>query len=177
MVEIILVGTAVLCLDHIHLREFREDNCKETRALKVNESTAWVLGHKCLVELFRYTFSANDFDTLSITFKSLEGLVLDKEVEACGEADATEHSQRVVREGDVWIERRADDSVVKVVDASEWVNEFAKAILVQTDSHCVNGEVATILIVLKSSVLYDRLARVTLIALPTSADEFDFKTL
>ena len=72
---------------------------------------------------------------------------------------------------------RADDSVVKVVDASKWVNEFAKAILVQTDSHCVNGEVATILIILKSSVLYDRLAGVTLIALPTSADEFDFKTL
>ena len=142
--------------------------------MQIHEATAWMLGHKNLVELVGNTLSADYFDTLGITLKSLEGLVFDKEVKACGKADATEHSQWVVGKSNVWVERCADYSIVKVVNTSEWVNEFTKTTLVQTDSHSVDGKITTVLVIFKSTILNDRLARITLVAFLAGTYEFYF---
>jgi hypothetical protein len=62
--------------------------------------------------------------------------------------------KRIVGEGDVGVERRADDTILQVVDAVERVNELSEAVFVETHGEGIDCEVATVLVVFQRTVLY-----------------------
>ena len=101
---------------------------------------------------------------MSISAQRLVGFGLNSEVELSGKTHTTKHSQRVVGESDVRIERSCYDAVFHIVDAIKGVYQFAKSISIQAYGKSVDGEVATILVVFQSSVFDDRLARVVSVA-------------
>ena len=133
--------------------------------------------HDNLVELHLDALTADNLDAVGHALQCLEGLVLYLEVQLRGKADAAHHAQGVVAEGDVWLKGCGYDAILQVGQAVEGVYQFAKAVFVQADGHCVDGEVATVLIVLQGTVLDNGLARIVAVALAAGTDEFYFSPL
>ena len=86
-----------------------------------------------------------------------------------GKPHGTHHPQRVVAEGDVGVERRADDATLQVTDAVKRVEQFTIALLVQADCHRVDGEVAAFLVVIEGAVFHDGIAALAVIGLAAGA--------
>ena len=171
MVEVVLVGTAVLGFYDVEGCELGEDDVEESGALEVDETTAGMGRHDNLVELHLDTLATDYLDAVGHALKGSEGLILYLEIELGGKADAAHHAQRIVAEGDVGVEGCGDDAVLEVGETVEGVDEFAKAAVVEADGHGVDGEVATVLVVLEGAVLDDRFARVVAVALAAGTDE------
>ena len=165
MVEIVFVSSSVRSLLHyVEVGEFRQYDMQQSAAVHLHQSFRRCLRAHDFVHLFLNPLSRDYSDAFFVSFESVESLVVDKEVELCGEPYASHHSERVVRESDVRVERRPHDAVFEVVDAVEWVNKLAEAFFVQTDSHCVDGEIASVLVVFECSVFYNGLSRVVAVA-------------
>lgn len=93
---------------------------------------------------------------LYITYQCFECFFVDVEIQLCGKSDAAHHAQRIVAERDVGVEWGTDDSVFHVLQAVKRVDEFSEPFVVKTDCHCVDGEVASVLVVLERTVFNDR---------------------
>lgn len=91
------------------------------------------------------------------------------QIPAVWQPHGAHHPQRVVTEGDVRIKRRADDAPLHVTDAVKRIEQLSIALLVQADGHCVDGEVAAFLVIIKRSVLHDGIAALALVGLAASA--------
>ena len=174
VVEVVLVRPAVARLHDVEGGKLGEDYLEQSAAVEVHPSLAGMRGHHHLVQLFGDAFATDYLDALSVARERLESLLFDKEVELCGKADATEHAQRVVAEGDIRVEGCANDTILQVVESVERIDQLAKAVVVQTDGHGVDGEVATVLVVGQGAVFYDWFTRVVAVALATSTDKFKF---
>ena len=112
--------------------------------MQVDKATARLSGHHDLVELLGDALTTDDLDTVGIALQSLEGLVVDIEFQLGRKADAAKHTQRIIRERDVGIERRADDAVLKIVEAIKRIDELAEAVFVEAHGKGVDGEVAPV---------------------------------
>ena len=93
-----------------------------------------------------------------------------------GKPHAPQHAQRVVRESDVGVERRANDAVFEVVKAIEGVDKLPEVLGVKTNGHSVDGKVAAVLVVFQRSVLHDRLTRVVTVTFFSRSNELNFVT-
>ncbi len=171
MVEVVLVSLAVSCLHYVERSQFGEDEIEQSAPLQVHKTTARRARHHYLVEFVLDAFAAHNLYPVGVAHQCVERFVLYHEVQLRGKPYAAHHSQRVVREGYVWVERRSYYAVLKVVCTVEGIHEFAEPVFVQTHGHGVDGEVAAVLVVLQSSVLYHRFARVVTVALLACAHE------
>ena len=130
--------------------------------------------HHDFVELYLDTLATDNTDAICHALKGLEGFLLNPEVELGSKADAAHHTQGVVAESDFRVEGRSNDAVLEVGNTVKGIYQLTKALTIQTDSHGIDGEVATVLVVFQGTILDDRLARVVAIALATGTDELNF---
>ena len=174
MVEVVLVGASVACLHHVESREFGNDELQQSATLQLHESTTGLWGAHYLVEFVGNALAAHYLYAFGVASESLKRLVVDVEPQLGGEPYAAHHAQRIVREGDVGVERSAYYAVLKVVNAVEGVDQFAETVVIEAYSHSVDGEVAAVLVVFQGSVFDDRFARRAVIALASCAYKLHF---
>ena len=124
--------------------------------------------HDNLVQLVLDTLAAHYFYTVGHALQRLKRLWLYLKVQLRCKTDASHHAQWVVAKGDARLQGRGYDAILQISQSVKRINQFTKTCFVQTDGHRVDGEVATILIVLQRTILYDRFARVVTVALLAS---------
>ena len=172
MIEIVFVGTSVACLHEVELTEFGQDDLEQPTAIEVVQAFARCGGHHDFVQLVGDALPTDDVQPFGIPFECVERLFFNHEVQLGSEAYAAEHAQRVVGESDIRVERCAYDAVLQVVETSERIDEFAEALFVQANRHRVDGEIASVLVILQRTVFHDGFARSTVITLPTRTHKF-----
>ena len=134
-------------------------------------------GHNDLVELVLDTLTTHDLDSVDHALECDEGLILYLEIQLGGETDASHHAQGVVGEGDIGLQGRGDDTILEIGQTIEGVYQFAEAVFVQADGHRIDGEVATVLVVLKCAVFDDGLTGITAVTLLTRSHKLHFYLL
>ena len=92
MVEVVLVSPSVLLLYNVESRQLRQYDVQQAAALQVHEALAGVWRHDYLVQLHLYALAAHYLDAVGHALQRLECLVLNLEVQLCGEAYATHHA-------------------------------------------------------------------------------------
>ena len=160
-----------MSLFHVECRQLRKHDIQQSAALHLHESHRRGGRQHYLVELVDDTLAADDAYAFTVAVESVEGLLVNAEIELRGETDASHHAQWVVAEGDIRVKGRADDAVLHILLSVEGVYQLTKAIGIETNSHSVDSEIATLQVVLQCAVLHNRFARVALIALPTRTDK------
>ncbi len=174
MVEIVLVRPAVSCLNDVESRQFRKNQLKQSTVMQLMEPDAGMCGQKNLVQLLCNTFPADNLQSFDIAAKGIFCLRLDIKAQLRGETHTTKHTQRIVRESNIWIQRRPYQSVFQVVQAVKGIYQFAKTFMIQADGHRIYGEVSPLLIIFQGTVFHHRLARIMTIAFLTRTNELHF---
>ena len=177
MIEIVLVSPAIACLDNIKSRKLGNNQLKEPGTLHIDKPLAGMFGHHYLVELVNDALTTDNLYSASIAHKGVKSLIVNEEVQLCGEAYATHHAQWIVRECYVGVKWRADNAVPQVINTAEGVYELAKAGLVKAYRHSVDGKIAAVLVIFQGAILNHRLAAVVAIALLTGSDELHLMVL
>ena len=154
MVEIVLVSLAGALFHNVEVRHLGQYESQQSAALQVHEASARRVSHENLVQLLVDALGRYYLYALRVTFQRTERLIVDVELQSGGKAYAAQHTQRVVRERDVGIQRRTYDAVPHIVKSVERVNKFAETLLVKTDSHGVDGEVSAVLVIFQCAVLH-----------------------
>ena len=98
-----------------------------------------------------------------------------RRAELRGETDRAEHPERVVAVGLLRLQRGADYARRKVADASERIDKRAVVLLLQAERHRVDSEIPAFLILLKRTVLDNRLARIVAVGLLPGPDELNLR--
>ena len=174
VVEIVFVRTAVARLDAVQGGQFGQDEGQQAAAVEVDKAARRRVGSHYFIKLVDDAFTADDADALAVTPERLESLVVYLELQLRGKAHGPHHAEGVVAERDVGVERRTDEAVAQVPHALERVDQLAATGRVQANGHGVDGEIATVLVVLEGAVLHHRLARVVAVAFLARTDELDF---
>ena len=174
MVVIVLVGFSVAGLYLIHCHQFRQDEIEQSGILQIIEAAAGMLGEHNLVHLVADTLATDNLQPFGIARESGISLIFYLEIELGSKTYTSHHTERVVRKGDIRIERSGNDAILQVIDTIKRIDEFAKTVLVQADRHSIDGEVATVLVILQGSILYNRLARITVVTLLSCSHELYF---
>ena len=169
MVEVILVGAPVLLFHDIQCSQFGQDDAEQSATLQIHKAARRCFRKDDLVEFVLDTLATHDLDSVGHALQGHKGFFLNLEVKLGGKTNASHHAQRVVAEGDAWLQWGGNDTILQVGQAIERVNQFAKAIFVQTDGHRVDGKVATVLIVLQRTILDNGFTGVVTVALLASA--------
>ncbi len=172
MIEVVLMRLSVSFLYHVERHKLGQNQLQQSAPLQVHEPAAGVLRQHYLVQLVLYPLTADNLYPLGIALKSIEGLRLNVEVQLRGKPHATHHAQRVVAEGYVGVERRAYNAVLQVIKPVKGIHQLAKPRLVKAYRHCIDGEIAAVLVVLQRAVLHNRLTRVALVALLAGSHKF-----
>ena len=174
MVEDIFVPPAVLHLHAFQCNQFGEDKRQQSRLIQQQPAYGGLAREHDFVEFIGYTLAGDDTNALAVAHDGIEGVGMEREAELGGEADCPHHTQGVVGERDVGVERRADNHVLHVLYAVEGVEQGAVAVAIEADSKGVDGEVAAVLVILKRTVLNYWFARVMRVAFLTCAHELHF---
>ena len=177
MIEIVFMSTVVTLFNDVKSCEFGQNNLKQSRALEQFETNARVWSHHDFVQFHLDTFGTDNLDTCSHPLQGLEGFVLNLEVQLGGKTNTTHHAQRVVGECHLRVERRGNNAVFEVSNAVEGVDKLSEAIVVQADSHRIDGEVTAILVILQRAVLNNGFARVVAVAFLSRSNELYFEAL
>ena len=170
------MGTSVLDLHAFKGGQFGEDDGQQTGTGEFDEADAGTGREHDFIQFVDDALLRDNADALGIAHEGLLRLFLYLETELGGEAHAAHHAQGVVGEGDVGVEGCGYEAILHVQQAVEAVDEFAEAFRVETDGEGVDGEVATVKVVLQRAVLHDGFARVVTITLATGTNEFQFFT-
>lgn len=158
VVEDIFVAATVFRFDTFEGGKFGEDELEEACFVEEFPADGGAAGKHDFVELIGNTLLRDDADSLGVSFDGLEGGEIEVETELAGKSDAPHHAEGVVGEGDVGVEGCADDALFHVVEASEWVEEFSVTSFVEADGECVDGEIASVLIVSEGAIFDDGIA-------------------
>ena len=126
-----------------------------------------------LIEFDGDALTTDNLDTVGHALKAHKCFFLNLEIQLGGEADAAHHAQGVVGECHLRVKGRSNDAVLEVGNAVEGVNKLTETAAIQTDSHRINGKVASILVVLQRAILNNGLTRVVAVAFLASPDELD----
>ena len=173
VVEIVLMRPAIALLHDVQSSHFWQYNLQQTRALQVFKAYRRVWCHHDFVQLHLDALATDYSDAVSHATESVERLVLYLEIQLGGKANATHHTQRVVRERHLRVQGCGNDAILQVGNAVEGIHQFSEPLLIQTDSHRIDGEVATVLVVLQRAVLHDGLARIVAVALLAGTHELN----
>ena len=148
VVEVVLMFPSVARFHDVEIGQFGQDERQQTATMQVHPPLAGVRRHHHFVQFIGDALATDDFNALGIALQGIEGFFLDEEIQLGGKTDASKHAQGIVAERDVGVERGANDAVLQVVESVKGVYQFAKAPLVETNGHRVDGEVAAVLVVL-----------------------------
>ncbi len=159
-------------VDPLEVTEFGEDDGHEAGFLQQFETEGGGRGEDDFVEFGGDALGGDDMDAFGVAGDGVEGFGEDTELQLSGESDGAHHAEGVVAESDVGVEGCADETLVEVVDAAEGVEQLAESVAVEGYGHCVDGEVAAVLVVLQGAVFHDGLAAVAAVALAAGADKF-----
>ena len=162
---------AVLLLHDVEGSQFGQDDIQQSTALQVDKAFAGLGREDDFVQFVLDTLAADDLDPVGHPLQRLERLVLDLEVQLGGKPYAAHHPQGIIRERDAGFQWSGDDAVLQIRQTVKGVDQFTEPVLVQTDSHRIDGEVATVLVILQRTVLNDGLTRVVTITLLTGTHE------
>ena len=171
VVEIVLMRPSVTLFYDVERSQFGQDDVHQSATLQQFQTDTGMWCHHDLVQFHLNTLAADDLDAVGHALQSFKRLVFDLEVQLGGKADTTHHAQRVVAERHLWVKWGGYDTILQVGNTIKWVHQLTEASLVQTDSHRIDGEVATVLVVLQRAVLNYRLARIVAVALLTCPHE------
>ena len=174
VVEVVFVFAPIAFFHYVERHHFGQDDLEQTAAIQVNESARRVGRQHDFVELIDDSLSGNDLDAFFVAFERLEGLFLNLEIKLSGKSHAAHHTEWVVAERDVGIQRRGHDAIFQIVDSAEWINEFAEPVRVETDRQRIDGKVAAALVVLQCTVFDNRFARIVRVTLLSRSHEFNF---
>ena len=163
MKEHILVTAAIDGLNALQGCEFREYEFQQSASVQINESLGGNGRQDYLVEFFGNTLTRYYPYSLTVFLKRCKRSVINIEVKLSGKPYATHHAQGIVTERDFRVQRSTYNAVLKVIYASERINQLAKTLRVETYGHGVDGKVTAVLVILKSAVLYDWITRLTVI--------------
>ena len=175
VIEIVLVAAPLDGLHALQRDEFGEDELQQSAAVQLDEAFRGDGREQDFVQLFGDTFARDDADAFFVAHEGLERFVVDVEIQLRGEAHAAHHAQGVVAEGDV------GSSGVRMVfsfmsaSPSKGSTSFAVACPVEADGQGIDGEVASVLVVLQRAVFDDGLARVVRIGFAACAHELHFE--
>ena len=128
-----------------------------------------------LIEFVLDALSADNLDPVGHALKGHESLVFDLEIQLRRKTDAAHHAQGVVGKGDARLQRGGDDAVFEVGQTIERIDEFSETLLVQADSHRIDGEITTVLIVFQRTVLttgFPGVVTITLLRAPTNSTSY-----
>ena len=167
------MSPSVAFLHNVQSRQLGQDNLQQTAPLQVFKTDAGMRSHDDFIEFHFYALPTDYLDAVCHLGKCLECFFLYLKIQLGGKADAAHHAQWIVRERDFGIERSGDDTVLQVGNAVEGIHQFSEAVAVQTDSHCIDGKVTTVLVILQRPVFHDGFARVVLIAFLTCSHELN----
>ena len=173
MVIVVLMRATATCLHLVKFTKFGHDKLQKPCILEIIESTTGMRRKHNLVHLVGYALTADNLQSVGIARECLVGFVLYLKVELSGEAHTTHHAQRIIAEGNIWIKWCCHNSVFQVIDSIKGINQFTKALAVETHSQRIDGKVTTVLIVLECSILHNGLARIVIITLFTCTDKLD----
>ena len=174
MVIIVLMRSAVPCFHLIHHYQFRQDEVKQTCILQIIKSTARMLREHNLVHLVTDALGTDNLQALGITGESIIGLIFYLEIELSGKTHTTHHTERVIREGNIWVERSGNNTIFHIINAIERIYKFTESLFIQADSQCIDSEIPAVLIILQSSIFYNRLSGIMVIALLTGSHKLHF---
>ena len=142
--------------------------------MQLQQSYTGMCGQENLVQFFSNAFSADNLQSLSIAAKGIFCLLLNIKAQLRGETHTTKHTQRIIREGDIRIQRCTNQSIFQVVYTIKRVHQFTETIVIQADGQGIDGEIAAALIIFQSTIFHHRLARVVAIAFLTCTYELHF---
>ena len=126
--EIVFVSSPVHRLHPFEGCEFGKNEFEKSAFVEQDEPDRRFWRTHNLVQLIDDALLGDDVDALAVASNGIECLGEDVEIELGGKPHGAHHAQRVVAECDVGVERGADDSVVEVVDTTEWVDECSKRV-------------------------------------------------
>ena len=172
--EIIFVAASVDGLNAFECCQLRENQWQQSTLVQQEPATRGLCTAHDFHQFLGNAFAGDDVDAMRVFLDGLESLVIDIEVQLCGKAYGTHHPQRVVAEGDVGVERSADDAAFHVADAIKRIQQLTVSLLVQADGHGIDSKVATLLVVVKGAVLDDGVAALAVVGLAASAYELQF---
>ena len=170
---------SVHCLDALQLRQLRQDVFEQAGLVHEFEGHGRMGAEQHLVQFFRDALFRENRHPVAHPVHGVEGfrnylkfMVLCAEF-GC-ESDCAEHSQRVVAVGRVRVERGADNSCRQIANAAERVHQRPEIFFLQAQCQCVDGEVASFLVVFQCAVFYYRFSGIAVIRFFSRAHEFDF---
>ncbi len=173
--EVVLVAVPFYNVDTFEPGEFGQYDLQQAAVVEQAPARRRTRRGHDFKKLVLDALAGEDLDTLRVAAQSLEGFRRQSEIELCGEADGAEHTQRVVAERYVGVERCADDAFAYVGQTVVKVDDLAEVVGVDADSHGVDGEVAAGYVFFERAVLDHRVARRTVVGLAACADEFQFE--
>ena len=175
MKEIVLMGTSVANLHPFEGCQFREDDRQKTSSREFDETYAGLGRKHDFIQFVDDALLRDYLYAFGIAHEGLLRLVLNLEMELGGKAHTAHHAQGVVGEGDVWVERCGYETILHIQKSVEPVDELTEMCLVETYGKRIDGEIATVKVVLQGSVLHDGLAAVVGIAFATGTDKLYFQ--
>ena len=156
--EIVLVTHAFDSLNPLQVQNGREGYGQQTRAVEQLETCRRARRTHDLAQLVVDALACYDLQSRGVAAYRLKRFRQDLEIELRGKPHSAHHAQRIVRECDVGVERRADHTLGQVDKPVERVNQFAEPVGVQADGHGVDGEIPAVLVVGQRAVLHYRIA-------------------
>ena len=175
MVEVILMCAAIDKVDSFHACQFRQYVAKQSAIEQKFPTNRGFRRSHDLEQLVLDAFLRYYFNTGRIPANGLEGFGVDSEIELGGKADCPHHAQRVVAESYVGVEWSADDLTVNIAKAVVTVDDLPEAVAIDAYGERIDSEVAAREILVESTILDNRIARVAAIGFATRTHKLEFE--
>ena len=169
--------SAITGFNALQGNQLREDELQQSGTVQVYQPFGRDGRQQYLVQLICNALPGYDRDALLVAAQRLEGVIVDIEIQLGGKADATHHTQGIVTEGNVRIERRADVFFTHVLHSSERIHQLSITLPVEADRQGIDSEVPAVLVVLQRTVFHNRLARIVRVGLLAGAHKLHFRTM
>ena len=170
--EIVLVAVIIDFLHAVEVHDLGQDPVEQAALEQEREPDR---GHRAghdLVQLVHDALVRDDVQAVGHARDGGEGVGMDVEAKLGGEAHGTHHAERIVAEGEIRRQGRADDARLQVADAAERIQQDAVIGLVQRPAQRVDGEIAAVLVVRQAAILHQGFARLGAVAFLPCPDEF-----
>ena len=105
------MGSSVFLFYNVKSSDFRKYNLQQTRALQVFKANAGMLRHHYFIEFYLDALTTDNLDAVGHANEGIKGLLLYLEIQLGSKTDAAHHAQRIIREGNLRIERCSDDAI------------------------------------------------------------------
>ena len=172
--KVILVPAAIDRFNALERCQFGKYERQQTALFQQYPSARGLVAAHDFHQFLSDTLTGNDIDALRIPSDGLKSLRENVKIQLGGKPHCTHHPQRVVTEGDVRVEWRADDATFQISYAVKWVKQLTITLLVQADGHCVDGEIAAALIIIEGAVFHNGVTALAMIRLTAGTHKFQF---